>query len=190
MKLRFAAPEDAEALLAIYACYIDTPITYEEVLPSPAAFAGRIREIGSVYPYLVAEEDGRILGYAYAHKIHERAAYQWSAELSVYLAPEARGRGLGTRFYTVLIALLRLMGVRTVTALVTLPNERSERLHRRMGFTPLCVYRHSGFKAGAWHDTCYFERQLGPYDAPAPLRPVGKLDPAAVAAILEKEVTP
>ena len=186
MKLRFAAPEDAGALLSIYGQYIDTAITYEEVLPSPADFAARIREIGAVYPYLVAEEDGRVLGYAYAHRVHERAAYQWDAELSIYLAPEARGRGLGTRLYTALIALLRLMGVRTVSALVTLPNEASEGLHRRMGFAPLCVYKNSGWKAGAWHDTCYFERQLGPYDEPAPLLPVGALDGARVASILRE----
>ena len=83
--IRFAAPDDAAALLRIYAQYIETPITFEYTLPSEEEFARRIRDIQAVYPYLVYIEDGEVLGYAYAHRFQERAAYQWGAELSVYL---------------------------------------------------------------------------------------------------------
>ena len=85
MTARFAAAGDAEDLLAIYAQYIDTPVTFETVLPSADVFRGRIKEISAFYPYLVLEEEGKIVGYAYAHRHMARAAYGWNAELSVYL---------------------------------------------------------------------------------------------------------
>ena len=89
MNLRFADEHDAAACLAIYAQYIDTSITFETALPSEDEFAGRIRSYGAVYPWLVAEEDGEILAYAYAHRAQERAAYDWNAELSVYVSKNA-----------------------------------------------------------------------------------------------------
>ena len=94
MNLRFADEHDAAACLAIYAQYIDTSITFETALPSEDEFAGRIRSYGAVYPWLIAEEDGEILAYAYAHRAQERAAYDWNAELSVYVSKNAAGRGL------------------------------------------------------------------------------------------------
>ena len=107
MKLRFADEHDASACLAIYAQYIDTSITFETALPSEAEFAGRIRSYGAVYPWLVAEEDGKILAYAYAHRAQERAAYDWNAELSVYVSKDAAGMGLGAKLYRALLDLLR-----------------------------------------------------------------------------------
>lgn len=90
MNLRFADEHDAAACLTIYAQYIDTSITFETALPSEDEFAGRIRSYGAVYPWLVAEEDGEILAYAYAHRAQERAAYDWNAELSVYVSKTRR----------------------------------------------------------------------------------------------------
>mgnify|MGYP000133494574 CR=1 FL=1 len=111
MNLRFADEHDAAACLAIYAQYIDTSITFETALPSEDEFAGRIRSYGAVYPWLIAEEEGKILAYAYAHRAQERAAYDWNAELSVYVSKNAAGRGLGTRLYRALLALLKERGV-------------------------------------------------------------------------------
>lgn len=128
--IRFAAPDDAAALLRIYAQYIETPITFEYTLPSEEEFARRIRDIQAVYPYLVYIEDGEVLGYAYAHRFQERAAYQWGAELSVYLDRGCVSHGIGSQLYTLLLELLRLQNVRTAYALVTLPNTKSEALHR------------------------------------------------------------
>ena len=113
MTLRFATAADTRACLAIYAQYIDTSITFETVLPSEAEFSGRIASYGAVYPWLIAEEDGRVLAYAYAHRAQERAAYGWNAELSVYVSRDAAGRGLGSKLYGALLALLRAQGVRT-----------------------------------------------------------------------------
>ena len=125
MNLRFADEHDAAACLSIYAQYIDTSITFETALPSEDEFAGRIRSYGAVYPWLIAEEEVKILAYAYAHRAQERAAYDWNAELSVYVSKNAAGRGLGTRLYRALLALLKEQGVRTAYGVVTMPNDAS-----------------------------------------------------------------
>mgnify|MGYP001511165343 CR=1 FL=1 len=148
MHIRFADPGDAAACLAVYAQYIDTSITFETVLPSEAEFSGRIRSYGAVYPWLIAEEDGRVLAYAYAHRAQERAAYGWNAELSVYVSRDAAGRGLGTKLYTVLLALLQKQGVRTAYGVVTMPNDASSALHQKLGFRTLGTYRNTGYKNG------------------------------------------
>ena len=186
MTFRFAEEADAPALLAIYGQYIDTPITFECVLPSVESFTERIRSIRSAYPYIVCEEDGRIWGYAYAHRQAERAAYQWNAELSIYLDRGARGRGLGRRLYGALMELLRLQGIRTVYALVTVPNPASEGLHRAMGFHLMGVQKSTGYKDGAWRDVAWFEKAIGMYDeAPAPQRPLREVPREQVLRVLE-----
>ena len=186
-EIRFAAAADAAALLGIYGQYIDTPITFECALPSEEAFRRRVAEYGAACPYLVWEEDGRILGYAYAHRLGERAAYQWSAELSIYLGRDSTGRGLGRRLYGALMELLRLQGVRTVYGCVPLPNAGSEGLHAAMGFRLTGTWHRAGFKCGAWRDVGWFEKTIAPYDpSPAPVRPIGEVPAAAAAEILER----
>ena len=182
--LRFAVPDDAEALRAIYAQYIDTSVTFEYELPTAEEFRRRIEDISAEYPYLVWEEDGVPLGYAYAHRFHERAAYQWSIELSIYLAPDARGKGLGRKLYAALIDLIRLQGARTAYGRVTHPNEPSESFHRAMGFREAGVIHNAGWKNGAWHDVTTFELPIAPYDTPEPLKSFRDVDPAAVARVL------
>ena len=185
-RIRFAAAADAPALLGIYGQYMDTPITFECALPSEEAFRGRVAEYGAACPYLVWEEDGRILGYAYAHRLGERAAYQWSAELSIYLDRDSTGRGLGRRLYGALMELLRLQGVRTAYGCVTLPNAGSEGLHAAMGFRRTGTWHSAGFKCGAWRDVGWFEKAIAPYDpSPAPVRPIREVPAGAAAEILE-----
>ena len=186
-RIRFAAAADAPALLGIYGQYMDTPITFECALPSEEAFRGRVAEYGAACPYLVWEEDGRILGYAYAHRLGERAAYQWSAELSIYLDRDSTGRGLGRRLYGALMELLRLQGVRTAYGCVTLPNAGSEGLHAAMGFRRTGTWHSAGFKCGAWRDVGCFEKAIAPYDpSPAPVRPIREVPAGAAAEILER----
>ena len=176
MNIRFATAADTGGCLAVYAEYMDTVITFETELPSHEEFAGRIRSYGAVYPWLVAEEDGVILGYAYAHRAQERAAYDWNAELSVYLARRAAGRGLGTTLYGALLALLQKQGVRNVYGIVTLPNPASEALHRAFGFRTVGAYDRSGYKNGRWLDVGIFEKQIGSFDGePEPLQPIGAI---------------
>lgn len=183
-RLRFASETDVPALLSIYRHYIPTTVTFEYELPSPAEFARRVASVSEVYPYLVLEEDA-VLGYAYAHPIAERASYGWGAELSIYLRPDAAGKGLGRRLYRVLIQLLRLQGVHTVYGLVASPNPASEGLHAALGFRVMGVQRKAGYKNGRWIDLLWFERAIASYDPdPAPLIPVSNLPQEAVRAAL------
>ncbi len=181
--VRFASEADGPALRAIYGQYIDTSITFEYALPTVKEFTGRIRDIQRVYPYLVLEKDGRPLGYAYAHRARERKAYDWIAELSIYLDRSAAGHGLGRRLYALLIDLLTMQGLKTAMGCVTVPNAASEALHAALGFDRIGVSPCAGYKDGAWHDVAWFEKPLASYDAsPAPLLPLRDVDPLAVAA--------
>ena len=186
MKLHFAGEKDIPALLDIYGQYIPTSVTFEYELPSQEEFSRRLASFSAVYPFLTAEEDGNVLGYAYAHRCAERAAYGWGAELSVYLRPEAAGKGLGARMYRALMDLLRLQGVRTVYGLVASPNPASEVMHTAMGFRLMGVQQKAGYKNGRWIDLLWFEKAIAPYTpAPAPLVPVGRLPGEQVRAALD-----
>lgn len=186
--LRFVQETDAAQILEIYTPYIrDTAVTFECEVPSLAAFTQRIREFSAQYPYLVCEIDGWLVGYAYAHRQKERAAYGWNAELSVYLKQDYLRMGIGKAFYTALIDILRLQNVRNVYGGVTVPNENSEKLHEAMGFKKLGVYHKTGYKRGAWHDVAWFERHIGEGAAePAPFLPVCALDKHVLNNILNQ----
>ena len=112
-RIRSALPSDGAALAAIYAPYIDTVISFESPAPTAEEFSGRIADISAEYPFLVCEEDGRAVGYAYAHRYRVRAAFDWDAELSVYLEQSYTGRGLGMALYS---ALLSCCGSRALSA--------------------------------------------------------------------------
>ncbi len=186
--LRLVTLNDTAELLSIYAPYItDTAVSFEYEVPTLEAYRERIREIAGHYPYLVWEENGHILGYAYAHRQMDRAAYQWNTELSVYLRPEATGKGLGTKLYGALLELLRLQGFKTAYGCVAIPNAASEALHYKLGFHDAGVWHLTGYKNGAWQDVGWYEKQLAPYDAdPVPPTSITKMDEAVIRAALEK----
>ncbi len=138
-------------------------------------------------PYLVCEADGRLLGYAYAHRFQERAAYGWNAECSVYVAEQALGRHIGRALYSALIRLLEQQNVVNLYGVVTLPNSRSEHLHGMMGFRRAGLYRRIGYKLGGWHDVAWYEKSLGSSDeAPKPFLGIRQLPDTTIAAILEE----
>lgn len=187
MEIRLARAQDCAALRAIYAQYIDTTITFERVLPAQAEFLARMQAVQAAYPWLVWEEAGAILGYAYAHAFGERVSYEPSAELSVYVDRVARGRGIGKRLYGALMRLLALQNVRTVYGIVTSPNERSEALHRALGFTCRARLEKVGYKGG-WRDVSWFAKAIGTYEEPyAGFLPIGALAAQAVDEILTQE---
>lgn len=187
MSIRFATEHDSSALLAVYAQYIETSVTFESPAPTQGAFLERIQGILRFYPYLVWEENGSILGYAYAHRYRERAAYDWDAELSIYLDRRAVSRGIGKKLYGALLELLMLQGVINAYGVVSTPNAGSEALHERLGFVRQCTHKNMGFKGGKWLDVTYYKMQLGPYtQEPAPVRPVWDLPEKQVQAIMEK----
>lgn len=172
LHIRLASTDDADGIRAVYAPFVDTPVTFEEEAPSCEAYRERIAEICEKYPCLVAEEDGRVVGFAYAHELRERIAFQWNAELSVYLAPTTQGQGVGSRLYAALIELLRLTGIKAVYGVVTSPNAASERLHHAFGFALMGTQPHAGFTCGAWHDVAWYVREIAPFeDEPAPPAP-------------------
>lgn len=186
MFIRFAAASDCAAMLAIYAPYIETTITFEQTVPSQQEFAARLETVQQEYPWIVWEEDGKILGYAYAHKFAERISYRPSAELSVYLDRAARGRGIGKKLYRALFAIGQLQNVKSVYGIVTSPNERSEAMHLAMGFTRVSTLKNVGYKDG-WRDVSWFCKQIGAYAEPfTPFRPIGQLDPAQLEAVLRE----
>ncbi|MGY1721127.1 GNAT family N-acetyltransferase [Blastococcus sp. SYSU DS0552] len=163
--VRDATPADAAACAAIYAPYVTgTAITFELEPPTPAQMAVRIAAARRAHAWLVLEDDGAVVGYAYAGPYKERAAYRWSCEVSVYLDGARRRRGGGRVLYEALFERLAARGFRTAIAGMTLPNEPSEGLHTAMGFEPIGTYRRIGFKHGRWRDVLWAQRPLGAYD--------------------------
>lgn len=156
--IRAAGAGDDAAMAAVYAPYVlDTVVSFEEVPPTAAEVAARR---ASGLPWLVAEEDGAVVGFAYAAPHRARAGYRWSVDVSVYLAPAACGRGLGTALYEVLLPTVARLGYVSAYAGVALPNDASVRLHERMGFSAVGVYRGVGFKHGRWVDVGWWQRPL------------------------------
>lgn len=174
--LRLATADDAGQIQAIYAPYCATPISFELEPPDVAEVRRRIEKVQGEYPWLVCESAGNILGYAYAGRHRERAAYQWSVDVSIYIRADRHRGGLGRTLYGKLFELLVLQGYINAYAGVTLPNPASVGLHEAVGFTRVGVYRHVGFKCGAWYDVAWFERPLQPCPAsPAPPRPLAEI---------------
>jgi len=159
--VRNARPEDAVAIQAIYAPLVEhSAISFEEVAPSVSEMAARIEATLHDYPYLVAEQDGRVLGYAYGSQHRTRAAYRWSVDVTIYIAEGARRTGVGSVLYARLLADLAERGFHAAFAGIAQPNEGSVALHERMGFTPLGIYREVGRKFGKWHDVGWWQRIL------------------------------
>ncbi len=163
VQIRTAQKSDVPALLGIYAPYIrNTSITFEYDVPSEEEFARRVENITKAFPWLLCEIDGKIAGYAYAAPYKTRAAFQWDAELSVYLSPDFHRMGIATALYGCIQAILKEQGYLNLYTLITVPNPVSIGFHESCGFRPLCVYHGTGFKFGAWHDMAVLEKQLAP----------------------------
>jgi phosphinothricin acetyltransferase len=172
MLIRFATPADALAIQDIYAPYVtESTITFECDVPTVADIAGRIQTIQQQFPYLIAEIDGRILGYAYASKHRDRTAYQWSVETSVYVHPDGHRQGIARQLYTELFTWLRRQGYYSAYAGITLPNPASEAFHQSMGFEPIGVFANIGYKLGTWCSVGWFQLALQPHqpEPPVPL---------------------
>ena len=165
--IRPAALADVPSMLAIYAPYVtDTPITFEYEPPTEAEFAARFRRITAAYPWLVLEEGGRVLGYAFADRAFEKAAYAWCADMTVYLAREAVGQGRGRALYLALEEEVRRRGIVILYALVTSSNLPSLRFHAALGYREIGRLPASGWKQGRWHDVTWLEKRLVPADQP------------------------
>ena len=167
MIVRHGTEHDAAACAAIYAPYVtDTAISFESEPPSGAEMARRIAAAERTHAWLVLEDEGRVVGYAYGGPFAPRAAYRWACEVSVYLESGRRRTGGGRMLYEALLTRLTERGYRVAMGGMTLPNEASAGLHRALGFEPAGVYRRVGYKHGAWHDVAWTQRVLDDEDGP------------------------
>ncbi|MDE7166877.1 MAG: GNAT family N-acetyltransferase [Bacteroidaceae bacterium] len=166
MTIRNATIADAEAIRTIYAPYVEnTAVTFEYDVPTLQEMRRRISEITLNYPWLVAEKDGRIVGYAYAHQLRKRAAFQWSVETSIYLAQEVRGQGIGPQLYKALEAALNEKGIHNLYACIAYVSPENEylttasvRFHERMGYSRAAHFHRCGYKFEQWFDILWMER--------------------------------
>lgn len=182
--IRSAALADARRLLDIYGYYVqNTAITFEYDIPSLAEFHRRIQTTLGRYPYLVVEEKGVILGYAYAGPFNGRAAYDWSCEVSIYLARSVQGQGLGRMLYEALENALRKMGILNLYACIACPRVEDEyltqnslRFHTRLGYALVGTFHCCGQKFGRWYDMVWMEKFLGAHQpGQPPIRPYPEL---------------
>jgi phosphinothricin acetyltransferase len=188
MRIRLAHAGDAQGIQAIYGPIVQsTAISFELDPPTVDEMAARIEDRRPMLPWLVAEDGEAISGYAYAGRFSARPAYDWSVEASVYVAERAQGRRVGSALYMALFALLDTQGYRQVMAGIALPNDASVRLHERMGFALVGVYRDVGWKFGRWHDVGWWQRPLGAADSsPARLTALKDVPDPFVQAALEQ----
>lgn len=182
-----------EDVMQFYPCLIvceeSDPTTPAEAVCEDPARVARTEAVSSVSPGASASAD-RVIGFAYAHRQAERAAYDWNVELSIYLRRGIGRQGIGTALYDALMKLLALQGVRCCYARVTLPNAASERLHARFGFDTMGIQRNAGFKNGAWRDVAWYVKPIGPFDQdparPAPFPRVMREHASEVERILKQ----
>ena len=176
--VRLARADDAEHVAAIYRPYCeDTVVSFECAAPTVEEMAARIQTITMHYPWLVREEGGVVVGYAYASRHRDRAAYNWSVDTAVYVDRAHHRQGIGRALYAILFRLLALQGYFKAYAGITLPNDASIGLHEAVGFSRVGVYHGVGFKHGAWRDVAWFE---APLQAERPNPPA----PVAVTAVI------
>lgn len=161
LTIRPVTLEDADAIAAIYAPYVtDTAITFELDPPDAAEMRARIERVTPTHPWLVADRDGIVLGYAYGATYRTRAAYRWVAETGIYVAPDARGGGIGTPLYRALLDELQRRGFVAALGVMTAGNPASSALHARLGFVDTGTQPGIGFKHGAWHDVVFWQKEL------------------------------
>lgn len=169
MDIRTATIQDAERLVEIYSYYVEhTAITFEYETPSVTEFASRIENTLKKYPYIVIEDEGKILGYAYAGPFKTRAAYDWSCELSIYLEYGQQRKGYGRALYEELTKRLKAQGILNLYACIADPpvedeylTKDSERFHKRLGFTKVGTFHQCGKKFGRWYDMIWMEKMIG-----------------------------
>ncbi len=171
--IRIAKETDSPALAAIYGYYVEnTAVSFEYEAPGAEEFAGRIREISQTYPFLVFEENGAILGYAYAHSLIKRAACDWAVEVSIYIHRDARGKGVGRKLYEALEQALLLQNICTLEACVASADREDKYLtkdsilfHTHMGYTQVGKMSDCGYKFGRWYHLLWMEKHIAPRKA-------------------------
>lgn len=169
---RVASEQDAEELLNIYAPYVkNTAITFEYEVPSIEEFQGRIKKIEKQYPYLVAEKDGEIVGFVYANTFHERAAYDWAVETSIYVKEDKKRLGIGKILYDALEKYLKKQNILNLNACITYPSVEDEYLskdsvkfHEKLGYRFVGEFYKCGYKFNRWYNMVWMEKHIGEHE--------------------------
>lgn len=176
--IRFVKDEDILSIVNIYTPYvINTTITFECSPPSLADFKHKVSNITSFYPFLVCEIDNSVVGYAYANRIREREAYDWDVELSIYLNPKFVKLGIGKLLYEALIDILKLQNIYNAYGVITLPNEASIKLHKKLGFKEIGIFHNTGFKFNKWWDVVWVEKTIQELQTPpSKIKPFSSID--------------
>lgn len=182
IRIRSSSREDAEKLLEIYAPYVrQTAITFENDVPTVEEFAARMEQVLAKYPYLVAEQEGELLGYTYAGPFKTRAAYDWAVETSIYVRQDRKRMGIGSRLYNALEEALKAQGVLNLNACIAyavtedayLTND-SVRYHERCGYKLAAHFHQCGYKFNRWYDMVWMEKLIGKHTPnPRKVRPYG-----------------
>jgi phosphinothricin acetyltransferase len=160
--IRPATLDDARSICGIYNHYVKTTVvTFEEIPVSINEMRGRIKTVLENYPWIVWEEEGEILGYAYVNKWKERSSYRYSAEDSIYIKNEAQGRGIGKKLFAALLGEARRTGIHVLVAGITVPNDRSVGLHEKFGFKKVAEFGEIGYKMDRWLNVGYWQLILG-----------------------------
>ena len=187
--IRVATETDVPAILELYAPFVlTTTATFEYDVPCRKDFMQRFLTITENFPWLVWEEEGKILGYAYASYPYSRAAYRWCAEPSIYIAPEAQGKGIGRKLYAALEAILVEQGIQTLYSIITGENDGSVKFHERLGYVHRVTFPNCGYKFGRWISVIWMEKRLIsveiPKSFPTPFRILGQ-DKQRISDILD-----
>jgi L-amino acid N-acyltransferase YncA len=161
-QIRIATENDAAFVHDVYGYYVEhTSVTFSTENPPVESYAQKIRHTLEAYPFLILEADGVPVGFAYASQIRPHEAYRWTAEATIYLAPDTpRRKGLGRLLYEELLCILKQQGIQTVFGVITATNEPSLRMHDRMGFSRAGVFKRMGNKRGEWLDVVWMEKTL------------------------------
>ncbi|HCR82631.1 GNAT family N-acetyltransferase [Muricomes intestini] len=176
--IRMASLKDARGILDIYAPYVtDSANSFEYEVPHLRKFRRRMLGIMEKFPYLVAEEKGKIIGYCYACSFKDRAAYDWSVETTIYIGQGYKSRGIGRKLYQKLEEILVEQHILNLNACITYPNPESIAFHEKMGYETAAHFHRCGYKAGMWYDMIWMEKMLGRHEtAPLPVIPVSSVD--------------
>ena len=165
--IRIAQEGDLQQMLDIYSYYVlHTTYSFEYTLPTLAEFTQRFQRITERFPWLVWEENGKILGYAYGSAPFEREAYQWCGELSVYVAQPAQGRGIGRKLYAAAEQILAMQGFRRIYAIITEENEGSRKFHQAMGYETVAIFPHCGIKFNRSLAVVWMEKVINSVEIP------------------------
>jgi len=191
MKLRMIRNEDIKGAQAVYKPFVkNTPITFEYNVPSYKKFVKRVEKICETYPWIVAEVDGEVAGYAYATRFKERMAFTWDAETYIYVAEQSNNRGIGSALYAALEEILKMQGFYNMYAMITDTAKNSIAFHEKMGYRQMYTLEKSAWKFDQWYGMICMEKKIGNFDeTPEPIIPVRIADTKAIEQILDKYST-